>query len=530
MRIADSGGLSDIPVMSEEVIPPPRPRLGWPEVLIIVATALELIVALTAHHFPYTDPTNHLARYTLISRIWFGEPPQYVQFHWVPTSYIAGDVVGALAVYLIGAVATLRVIDVATLVLLPLGMYGLLLHSAPAQRGWALIGVLFGFASHFLVGFLNYALGLGLVFCWLAIWFPRRDTRSWKTRVLLALGIVVLFLVHLTAPLTALVVIYTDWGLSVIGDDRLRPPSEWRPFNARFATVTTMLVALALVWFGASYATWNAVGPPGEYVIRSIGNKLLVYTSPFYSVSMQAAVIMAVGYTASFIAMVAVRRKTLRLDSLGTAAVILFVLYLLFPKAIPGAGAIDIRWLPPAYLLLFCVRQRAPETEPRLSLLVPFAACVLHTASIAWSAHNIDRDIDQYEAALAHVPPRTNLLPLGDGVRMYGRVQVLRHFVLWHTINAHGRAPGLFNFRDADYDDPLNHHLAHFVEPEHLYLANSGWGLPDTMPGLPWARIDKEYDYIMQTSGDGRVERYLVQHADPIWRDDPFVLYKVRKQ
>lgn len=516
--------------MSEEVIPSPRPRLGWPEILIVIATALELAVALIAHHFPYTDPTNHLARYTLIARSWFGDPPGYVVFHWVPTSYIAGDVVGALSVHFFGAVATLRLIDVATLTLLPLGMYGLLRSAAPAQRGWALVGVLFGFASHFLVGFLNYALGFGLSFCWLALWFPRRANASGKARALLAFGMVVLFLVHLTAPLMVLVVIWTDWIVSVIGEDRLRPPSQWKPFNTQLATASVMLAAVAVAWACASYSTWNAVGPPGEYMIRTIGNKLLVFTSPFYSVSMQAAVLMSVGYAASFAAMLYVRRRTLRIDSLTASAVIMFVLYLVFPKAIPGAGAVDIRWLSAGYLLLFCARQRGPEREPRLALLIPFAACVLHTASIAWSARAINRDIDQYEAALSHVPPRTNLLPLGDGVDMYGRVQVLRHFVLWHTINAHGRAPGLFNFRDSDYQDPLNHHLAHFVEPTHIYLANSGWGLPDTMPGLPWARIDKEYDYIMQTSGDGRVEKYLLRHADPVWRDDPFILYKVRKQ
>ena len=153
--------------MIDEALPPRRTRLGWPEVLLLIATALELAVALFAHHFPYTDPTNHLARYELIARLWFGDPPGYVVMHWVPTSYIAGDIVGALSVHFIGAVATLRLIDFASLVLLPLGMYGLLLHAAPAQRGWALVGVLFGFSSHLLFGYLNFALAVGL--SWLAV-------------------------------------------------------------------------------------------------------------------------------------------------------------------------------------------------------------------------------------------------------------------------------------------------------------------------------------------------------------------------
>ncbi len=438
--------------------------------------------------------------------------------------------VGALFVHWIGAIATLRLINVTTLVLLPLGMYGLLLHSAPAHRGWALVGVLFGFASHFLFGYLNYALGFGLVFCWLAAWYPRRANASWKARMVLALGAVILFLVHLAAPLLVLVVIYTDWGVSVIGEDRLLPAAKWKIFNSRLVTILVVLAAVALVWAGASYSSWNDVGPSGEYVIRPIGNKLLALTSPFYSVSLQGAVIMAVGYAASFVAMVYLRRRTLRLDSLTASAIIMFVLYLLFPKAIPGAGAVDIRWLAAAYLLLFCARQRGPESQPRLALLIPFAACVLHTASIGSTARKIDRDLDHYDDALRHVPSGTRLLPIGDGVKMYGRVQVERHFVLWHTIRAKGRAPGLFNLRDASDQDPLNHHLAHFIEATHLYLADSEWGEPDNMPGLPWARIDHEYDYILQVVQSEPVHAYLRRHADEIWHDDAFVLYKVRSQ
>ncbi len=517
--------------MIAEAIAPVRPRFGWPEVLILIATALELAVALLAHHFPYTDPTNHLARYDLIARIWFGDPPGYVVLHWVPTSYIAGDIVGALSVHYFGAVATLRLINFASLVLLPLGMYGLLLHAAPAQRGWALVGVLFGFSSHLLFGYLNYALGLGLVFCWLALWYPRRANASWRARFLLGLGAMLLFLVHLTAPLLVLVVIFTDWGLAVIGDDELLPPRQWKLLDSRLPTILTVLAAVAIVWAGASYSSWNDVGPPGEYIFRSIGNKLIAFTSPFYSVSLLAAAVISIGWVASLVAMLYARRGRYALDSLSASAVIMFVLYLLFPKSIPGAGAVDIRWLWGGYLLLFCARQRGNEREPKLLLLVPFAACLLHTAVIGYTAKQIDRDLDQYQAALTHLPAGTNLLPLADGVKEYGRVQVMRHFVLWHEIDGHGRAPGLFNYRDASEQDPLNHHLAHFIEAKHLYLADSEWGErdPDYMPGLPWTRIDDEYDYVLQTAGGARVESYVKKHADEIWRDDPFVLYKVRK-
>jgi len=528
--IANGPTRAEIDAMNQELASPPRSRFGWPEALIVIATALELAVALLAHHFPYQDPNNHLARYTLISRIWFGQPPGYVVFHWVPDGYIAGDVVGALLVHSIGAVPTLRLIDASCLIALPLGMYALLLRSAPAQRGWALVGVLFGFASYFMVGYLNFALGVGLAFCWLALWYPRRVNATWTARILLAVGAVLLYLVHLAVPLLVLVVIWTDWGIGMIGEDVLRPPPQWKPLNSRLPTILIVTAAVALVWAAASYTSRNDIGPPGEYGFRLPGFKTRMLFDPFWSVSIVATIAMAAGYFSSLFTMSYVRRRSLRVDSLAAAGVVMFVLYMLFPASIPGSGAVDVRWLPAGYLLLFCARQRGPEREPRLALLVPFAACLLHTAIIGVTAHRIDRLLDQYQAALRHVPPNTNLLPLGDGVTKFARTDVMRHFVLWHVIRSHGRAPGLFNYFDAREGDPLNINLAHFVEPVHLYYADSEWGGPKNTPALPWKRIDREYDYIMQLAGGSRVESYLQRHADELWHDDTFHLYKVRKQ
>ena len=526
-------------------LPPSRVRFGWPEILILLALAFELVVALTAHHFPYQDPNNHLARYTLISRIWFGDPPGYVVMRWVPTGYIAVDLVGALLVHYVGAVATLHILVAASLILLPLGMYALLLQSAPTQRGWALVGVLFGFASYFMIGFLNFSIGLGLTFCWLALWYPRRATASWTARILLALGAIVLYLVHLAVPLMALVVIWTDWGVEVIGEHVLRPPRQWKLVNSRLPTVLVITAGVALIWFAASYSTRNFVSPPGEYIFHLPGYKAQLLFDPFWSVSQPATIAMAAGYLLSLWAMLYVRRDTLRMDSLMASGVIMFVLYLLFPAGMPGSGAVDVRWLPAGYLLLFCGRQRdpdeeeslldygrerVPDTEPLLALLVPFLACVVHTALINRTAHKVDKLLDQYQAALTHVPPHTNLLPLGDAVTKFSRTPVLRHFVFWHVINAHGRAPGLFNYYDVHEGDPLNINLAHFLEPKHLYLAESEWGDEQNTPPLPWKRIDREYDYIMQLAGGSRVEAYLKQHADEVWHDNIFHLYKVRKQ
>ena len=74
--------------------------------------------------------------------------------HWVPTAYIAGDIVGALSVHFLGAVATLRLIDFASLVAAPARDVRASPAPPPGQRGWALVGVLFGFSSHCMFGYI----------------------------------------------------------------------------------------------------------------------------------------------------------------------------------------------------------------------------------------------------------------------------------------------------------------------------------------------------------------------------------------
>ena len=58
----------------------------------------------------------------------------------------------------------------------------------------------------------------------------------------------------------------------------------------------------------------------------------------------------------------------------------------------------------------------------------------------------------------------------------FSRTPVMRHFVFWHVINAHGRAPGCSTTVTRAREIALNINLAHFVEPTRLYLADSEWG------------------------------------------------------
>src|SRR6185295_14997400 len=174
---------------------PAHPRWGHLEEWTLgAATAVNVLVALAAAHFPYQDAINHLTRYFLMDQAWSGHPVDWVEVRLVPTSYIGTDMIGVALVHFLGPAGTLRVMAVLPLVLLPAGMYALLRVSAPSQRGWALVGALLSLSWFYLGGFLSYTVGFGLTLLWLAAWWPRRAKCSWRCRIALAAGCIVLFL------------------------------------------------------------------------------------------------------------------------------------------------------------------------------------------------------------------------------------------------------------------------------------------------------------------------------------------------
>src|SRR5215210_8042634 len=99
--------------------PPHRRWAHGEEIALCAAIAVNVLVALTAVHFPYQDAVNHLARYFLIDQVWSGRPVDWVQIRLVPTSYIGTDLFGIALVHFLGVAAALRVMAVLPLLLLP---------------------------------------------------------------------------------------------------------------------------------------------------------------------------------------------------------------------------------------------------------------------------------------------------------------------------------------------------------------------------------------------------------------------------
>ncbi|GEM_PF-559698 len=510
-------------------------RLG--DALLVVAWAVTIGIVCSADYFPYHDATNNLARYVLMDRAWFGTPAPFVQVRLIPTPYIALDLVGVALVHLLGPTGGLRAMACLLVTIIPLGMYLLLRATCPARRGWAVVGVLASVSFYLLIGFFNFVAGIGAALLYLAFWWPRRDATGWRVRVGVAVGLALVFLVHLAGAMSVLVVLgiaFLEQAWARHGDRGARHP--WRS-AVTTPRLVTLIVATAAV--GVMWLLWHlSLGPepplasvPPEF--RTLPNKLANLASPFYGYSFAQMTVMGGAYAISLVTFLIVNRRTLRADPLLLSAIAFVVLFLVFPYRVDGAGFVDMRWLLPAMLLPFCATARAPVPAQQPWLVIPLAGALGHAALVRYEMTGIDRELRVYRRVLDVVPAGASLLPLVVDGQRYGRLAPYRHFALWHTIDRGGRVPGLLTEEERyDADPPRLSHkfFGHFREPATLYYPDERWGNDIVFPtdSLDWRRIDAEYDYVVVAGTDRRARTVVRAHADPVATAGRIALFRTR--
>ena len=491
---------------AEAVIGEDRVQHEWglEEWLLLAGVLINSLVALTAGHFPYHDANNHLARYVLIDRTWSATPVPWVSVHLVPTPYIALDLVGVALVHLLGPDGALRVLALLPLIALPAGMYALLRVTAPSQRGWSLVGVLFSFSWWYLAGSLNFTLGLGLLCLALAVWWPRRDLAKPGSLSLLALVGTGVLAVHLFAGLMLLVVVWLDVLL-----EAWRHRRDWTVrralTSARPLTAIAVTAGVAGLWLWMELATAGARVESPAFEWRAALSQLKNLASPFLVFSLPQLAIIAGGFAVALGGLIAGSRGARGLDAFTLSAAAFIVLYLISPRT----WNIDLRWLPPAYLLPFC-RPSSGAPPSRKLLAVVFGFCVAHALTVGWYAGAIRGRLTDFDTALERLPRTARVLPFVADQREF-RVRPYYHYALWHTIRTSSQVGGLFSRDGVREGEGTYTHLSHFRIHPVPYFPLYDWGTTVFDP-LDCRRIARDYDYIVQ-AGVNPVVRELIERC-----------------
>jgi hypothetical protein len=472
------------------------------DILVGVGLMANLLVVLSARHFPYEDAPNHLARYTVIERILWGEGSQDYSFHWILTPFLGVDLIGVGLVHLFGPMVAEKVLASAAVVLPIAGMYLLLRATAPYRRGWSLVAVLISFTWPLMGGMLNIVFGFGLVLCSLAWWWPRRDAPGWSAPTIVAGMTFGLCFVHAAAPLFLLVVLAAATIVKIpdlLGQSR----SAYR-VAIRLPVLWTLL--LGVTAFGAAWWWMIASGArPADLgsalAFRTLTGKIEGFGGQFWVFSLKQAVFTAASYGALLlIFLIKHTRQPLR-DPFFIAAGLCVFLYLVFPVNF----GMDFRWLLFGYYLPFClVAANASPESPKI-LAFALLLCLINTSVIANGVITIDPELDNYDAVLRQIPRGSRLLELANRPR---RVDVYGQYAFWHLIRNDGRVSRIWSyFENGNHKTPFYHpQLRHFTADWRPYI----W---DGVKPLDWQRIAADYDYIVLITEDKALREDVSTHA-----------------
>lgn len=554
------------------------------ELMLASAVLVNIAVATSVTYFPYTDIVNHLARYVLMHDFWFSATsPAYVQAELLPSAYIAIDLVGVAMVHLFSPELVARLLTVLYLIALPLGTYLFARAVAPPQRSLAVIAALLSFNWYFLLGFLTYGLSIALALMLMSWWWPRRARMSAGELILFGGGCAGLYLVHMAGAALVLVAAALEYVVPVMQALRTRAvPLRRAVATSRLVPLCVAVLSVALLMLIANLTTPDNYA--SDMLFTGISRKAAYLFAPFYSFSLPQAVVMAGGYFASLGLLLWLVRPPVRtgtavagicsaaivvlfllgityfgtnsgyphytlsslqaallaaacgagialclwgargIDGLSSLAILpaaLVIVYFLFPVKMFGAYYVDVRFLLPAYLLIFFIPLRKDQNRaiPHVARMI-WIVSILHAGVTYHYVRDIDKNLHDFRSVLTEIPKGDAVITLIADHNQYGRIAPYRHFVLWRMVDRAGPAPGLFS------GDISGRQLAHFLFTWQPYYPNEDWGTKVFDP-LDWKRLGTDYKYILQAGTDDRVASILKKHAKVARRRGDMILYKI---
>jgi hypothetical protein len=491
-----------------------------PDFAFCLALAAQTLVVLVPTHMPYVDAVNHLARWVMMDRYWSGDPSAGMVFVLRPSNYLISDLMGATLVHLIGPQFAFKSMAVATSLLPGVGLYALLRTVAPQLRGWALVGLLLGINRYFLTGYLNYQLGLGLVFLWLALYW-RFKSRPNPARVawLIVFG-VVLSQIHLSSIAVLTIVVGWDALADALDVTRRKGPKE--ALSSLFFPASTL--AIPFLATALTQSGWSGVVPiASRFVFRSPLRKCFQIVGPFFTLSMLQSVLLVVGYLASvgtFVWFVCRPGKWNR-NILSVAS--LFLCFAVFPVSIRGTYDVDVRFLLPAYLLVFISRTPTGTSKDMGSkrLLVPFLACFLHAGAVAIESRRIEAELSRFDAILQHIPPGQTVLDVVAQPPHFG-VPIYKHFAHWEVVKKRARLAGTFG-------SPHYPYFEHFRLIDPVQYEPDLGSLTAGQPMIDPERLSQTYSFVVLVGGDEEILAQLERVARVVERRYPITLLRVTK-
>ena len=493
--------------------------------LFYVMLLVNVAIVLALDYFPYADGINHIARYFLIKEALDGASITLdVSFKFLPSPYLAVDLVGVFLLSYFSPYFVAKIIAISALILPAIGFRMLVSSVNPSLRGLAIAATILSFNWCFFYGFFNYLIGFGLSMIFISLWWKSRVKNNVLSIILLAFFATVLYLIHMSAIAIVLVAIGSALCIHIFhciksGEKILVVFKSDSFFRYDF---TALMVILMSVTFVAVVARLNLPQHASSIdvsalIFRTPLEKIKQIFSVMYSFSLLQLLISVFVYFATIFLILRHFYKSIKNYSFILTSIILFVFYLIFPVQFMGAYDVDIRFLLPAFLFVFLFDSSKFVTRRLMVSL--FLLSGLNSLVAYYYTNNIDSKLESYANILNSLPENSRVLALVTD-NAYGRIDVNRHFNLWHIINKNGYTNGLFNYEEH------GPHLAHFSLNKSPYSVGDNWSISED-DIIEWDRIYSEYEYVIDVGSQEESTNILSKKLVKVTQDDYVSLYKI---
>ncbi len=270
---------------------------------------------------------------------------------------------------------------------------------------WPLAGGLVAYNTLFLLGFMNFLIGIGLAFFAAAGWIAWRSRAPAATIAAACAAAVVLFFVHLFGLVFFALLIGAHEMVALAG----ARPRQWPGIAAAARRMLPDLLVFVLpAWLllGSTLA-----GTGGATVRLPLKNKLGELTYPFLTYFQTPERLLTLAIL-GLMALLLLRRRARVSPQAVMVFAVLLAAWPFIPHVYKATGYIDARFPTMMGFLLFA--GFTPAQLPRRLAASLFAALALITAiriaavSAVWAGHNAD--LAELRGVIAHVEPGSQVL------------------------------------------------------------------------------------------------------------------------
>jgi hypothetical protein len=331
---------------------------------------------------PLADLGGHLGRYAI--QLDGGRDPvlaQWYTFHWLLIPNLGVDLLVQVLGPLVGPEPAVRAIVFATAFLETFGILAVSLAAHGRITPFAILALPLVYARSFLYGFLNYTLGLGLLWCALALWIVMSKGAALKRRWLIfALIATIMWTCHLVG-----------WALLCIaaGSQELVRQRERQGALVPAALASVSPLSCLLTPWIVKLLTFQPSAGSGHtegffHMVEKVSELFQVFEDRWFLLDIVSAQIVVLVIAFSWLGGRSPLDRGLALAAVVTAACVIVV-----PQRLLGSFYADQRLVEPALVFALLAIGASKRLEGRFRHALFLAAILFAGSRLTSSAANL---------------------------------------------------------------------------------------------------------------------------------------------